>query len=71
MEPLINLEDPVGKTVGRRAAPSDALEYGFGLQKTLNQLYGGFRIRRGVYRFRSHEEADKWMMDALVRKKGN
>ena len=68
MKPLINLEDPAGKTVGRRVRPKDALEYGFALQKSLHQLYGRLPIRRGVYRFHSHEEADAWMMNSLTRR---
>ncbi len=70
MKPIINLEDPIGKTVGRRVAPADSLKYGLGLQKSLRQVYGGYPVRRGVYRFHSHEEADEWMMNLLVRKKG-
>lgn len=26
------------------------------------------RIRKGVYRFNSHEEADQWLMDHLTQK---
>jgi len=28
-------------------------------------------IPKGVYRFRTHEEADQWLMDHLVRKNAN
>ena len=70
MKPIIDLQDPVGKTVGRRVAPTDSLKYGLGLQKSLRQILGGYPVRRGVYRFHSHEEADEWMMNLLVRKKG-
>lgn len=69
MKPIVNLDDPVGKTVGRRLAPADSLKYGLGLQKSLSQLSWRSPIRRGVYRFRSHEEADAWMMDYLVKRK--
>lgn len=70
MKPVINLEDPAGRTVGRRLRPKDALEYGFGMQKSLNDLFGCLPIAKGVYRFHSHEEADAWMMDRLTRRKG-
>jgi hypothetical protein len=70
MEPIINLDDPVGKTVGRRKAPRDALSYALGLQRALNQI-APLPIPRGVYRFRSHEEADQWLMDRLTRKRAS
>lgn len=70
MEPIINLDDPVGKTVGRRKAPRDALSYAWGLQRALNQI-APLPIPRGVYRFRSHEEADQWLMDRLTRKRAS
>ncbi len=66
---VINVQDPIGKTVGRRVL-KDAWKAGMGLQKTANQLrlsfgQGGI-CPRGVYRFNSHEEADEWMMKMLV-----
>ena len=67
MQPGINDEEFIGKTVGRRTAPTDSLVYASGLQRTLGRL-GGMRVRKGVYRFRSHEEADQWLMDRLTRK---
>lgn len=57
--PVINVEEFIGKTVGRRVPPSGA-----GLQKTLNQVMAGQQrgiCPRGVYRFKTHEEADEWM----------
>ncbi|MFZ4681884.1 MAG: hypothetical protein ACOYMS_05250 [Terrimicrobiaceae bacterium] len=66
VEPIINLDDPVGKTVGRRAAPEDSLGYGLNLQKTLNEMIR-LPFPKGVYRFHSHEEADEWMMTHLTK----
>lgn len=71
MKPIINLEEPIGKTVGRRTAPGDALKYGFELQKAVCQLGGGLPIRKGAYRFHSHEEADEWMVNLLARRTTN
>jgi hypothetical protein len=70
VEPIINLDDPVGKTVGRRRAPKDSLSYALGLQRISNALSPS-RIPRGVYRFRSHEEADAWLMDHMTRKRAS
>ncbi len=65
---VINIQDPVGKTVGRRVL-EDAGKYGMGLH-LVNEVrhpqgFGGI-CPRGVYRFQSHEEADAWMMKAIV-----
>ena len=61
---VINLDDPAGRTVGRRRPPADALAMGAALQTTVNQLLAacGHKIaRKGVYRFHSHQEADEWL----------
>jgi hypothetical protein len=36
------------------------------LQRTVNELRGCGLIPRGVYRFRTHEEADEWMMRQIA-----
>ena len=57
--PVVNVEEFIGKTVGRRVPASGA-----GLQITLNQVLVGQQrgvCPRGVYRFHSHEEADAWL----------
>lgn len=62
---VINLEEKIGKTVGRRTKLRDAFEYGMGLQRAgseLAQALGGPRYPKGVFRFKSHEEADAWLM---------
>ncbi|TDU71217.1 hypothetical protein EI77_02339 [Prosthecobacter fusiformis] len=66
--PVINLEETIGKTVGRRVAPKN----GTGLQVTLNEVLASQRrgiCPKGVYRFNSHEEADQWMWKMMNRKK--
>lgn len=60
---VINLEDPVGKTVGRTRPPGDPLKAASELQRTATKLLKscGHRMPpRGVFRFSSHEEADEW-----------
>jgi hypothetical protein len=72
MEPIINLEENIGKTVGRRTPPKDAFGYGMQLQKTLAQLQrtlGHPRFPKGAFKFHSHEEADAWMMKYLTKAK--
>jgi hypothetical protein len=36
------------------------------LQRTVNELRGCGLIPRGVYRFRTHEEVDEWMMRQIA-----
>lgn len=60
---IINIEENIGKTVGRRKPPTNHLAAVDILQKTSDALLKacGHKIgRRGVFRFNSHEEADKW-----------
>ena len=72
MKPIINLEENIGKTVGRRTAPKDSFAYGMALQKTGAQLaktFGHARMPRGAFKFHSHEEADAWLMKYRTAKK--
>jgi hypothetical protein len=56
------------KVVGRRAGKTaPTLENANTLLKTMQQLRGGKGIcPRGVYRFKTFEEADEWMMKMLT-----
>jgi hypothetical protein len=49
------------KRVSRRRQGQDAVRDAAILQRTINRLRGGALVPRGVYRFRTHEEADEWM----------
>jgi hypothetical protein len=70
MRPVVNCEEFIGKTVGRRRASTDSLSQSTALQRTLGTFYRP-AIKKGVYRFHSHEEADQWLMDRLIRKPGS
>ena len=70
MKPVINLEEKIGKTVGRRVL-RDGFRYGMGMQKLaveLQKSFGHPRFPKGVFRFHSFEEADAWTMKYLTRK---
>ena len=73
MLPAINMEETIGKTVGRRlcVAPLRVLPSETESNKQWRDAGCGTGARRGVYRFKSHEEADQWMMDHLTRKPAN
>ena len=67
--PVINVQDPAGKTVGRRRL-RDSAKAAMALQSFVNDVrgsqgYGGL-CSKGVYRFHSYDEADAWMRKALV-----
>lgn len=55
------------KEVTRRAgARGDPLVDIAILQRTINRLRGGALVARGVFRFRTHEEADEWMIRQIA-----
>ena len=72
MQPVVNIDDPVGKVVGKRAnlTQQTYIDYAMSLQNSLR----GFPQRkfpRGVFRFKTHEDADQWLMDHLIQKPAN
>ena len=72
MDPLINLQDPVTKVVGKRRPPRDSFGAGMDLQDTVVALCQSQRmglVPKGVFRFKSHEEADEWMWAMLARRR--
>jgi hypothetical protein len=71
MEPFVNLEETPGKVVGHRQPPTDGLAI-TGAQSAANAVawkraFGTLRVPKGVYRFRTHEEADDWLWQMLTR----
>jgi hypothetical protein len=72
MHPVVNIEDPVGKVVGRRSNISERnyVDYALAMQKSLRG-FSRSRFPKGVFRFKSHEEADQWLMDHSIRKQEN
>ncbi len=69
MKPVVNVEETIGKTVGRRGPPNP-----FSLRGETKEDMRAWRrafptpfVPKGVYRFRSHEEADKWMLKMIAR----
>lgn len=73
MKTVINMDENIGKTVGRRTALRDGFSYGMGMQRLCNQLSKSFQSRglcmKGVFRFKTHEEADEWMLKMLARRR--
>lgn len=70
MNELIESGDPRAKVVGKRRPPAAGSE-SLIAAATLNLLAlrlrnRPFRVKRGVYRFKTHEEADLWMMNLYL-----
>ena len=70
MDPIVNLEETPGKVVGHRRPPADGLSPSNAPRvtdaKAWQRALGGLRIPRGVYRFRTHEEADAWLWEKMI-----
>jgi hypothetical protein len=69
-QPIINVEEKIDRIVGNRTKPPDGLSI---LTSTRAdaiawaKALGGMRIPRGVYRFKTHEEADQWLWRMMAR----
>jgi hypothetical protein len=61
--PVVNLEETIGKQVGRRRPPADPLRVEDSTIRRAIDFQRALPCRmpkRGVYRFHSFEEADQW-----------
>ena len=68
--PLINVEENIDRTVGRRTEAPDGLSTGTSHKAdsmAWRRLLGGVRVPRGVHRFKTHEEADQWLWRMIAR----
>jgi hypothetical protein len=68
--PLINVEEHIDRVVGRRTKTPDPLSLRPGQKADAiawRDALGGIRVARGVYRFRTHEEADEWLWKTISR----
>lgn len=69
-QPFINVEEKIDRVVGKRTKTPDSLKAGMQLQSLGVELHKSFKHRwcpKGVYRFKTHEEADEWMTKMLAR----
>jgi hypothetical protein len=69
-QPFINVDEQIDKVVGRRTRTPDAFKSGMQLQSlavALHRSLGHRWAAKGVYRFKTHEEADEWMNRMLAR----
>jgi hypothetical protein len=71
-QPFINVEEKIDRVVGRRTKTPDALSTATSNKANSiawRKAFGGLRVPRGVYRFQTHEEADKWLWQMIARPK--
>jgi hypothetical protein len=69
-QPFINVGEKIDRVVGRRTRNPEPLRSGMQLQSLAVELHrslGHRWARKGVYRFKTHEEADVWMNRMLAR----
>jgi hypothetical protein len=62
--PFVNVEERIDRVVGRRTHAPDPLSIASSRRADAvrwRDALGGIRVARGVYRFRTHEEADEWL----------
>jgi hypothetical protein len=69
-QPFINVEEPIDRVVGRRTKVPDPLSLRSSHKADAiawRDALGGIRVARGVYKFRTHEEADEWLWKVISR----
>lgn len=67
---IANVEEHIDRLVGRRTQAPDPLAAGSDRRddsRAWQRALGGIPVARGVYRFRSHEEADDWLWRTITR----
>ena len=69
-QPFINVEEKIDRFVGRRTKAPNALSTATSNKANAiawRKAFGGARIPRGVFRFKTHEEADQWLCQMIAR----
>ncbi|MEP6663891.1 MAG: hypothetical protein ABJC04_09535 [Verrucomicrobiota bacterium] len=68
-QPFINDEEKIDRFVGKRTkAPDDLSTATNSVEESIarRKKLGGWGVPRGVYRFKTHDEADEWMTFMLT-----
>jgi len=69
-QPLINVEERIDRIVGKRTKTPDGLSTAAHNRTDAiawRKAFGGVRVPRGIHRFKTHEEADRWLWKMLAR----
>ena len=68
--PVINVEENIDRIVGKRTKTPNGLSTatsGKAASVAWKKSFGGVRVPRGVYRFKTHEDADQWLWRMIAR----
>ncbi|HEX4707271.1 MAG TPA: hypothetical protein VH229_06015 [Candidatus Udaeobacter sp.] len=71
MDMVVNVDEKIGKVVGRIPPAAEAFSRGMRLQRTINQLQSYLEgiCPTGVFRFDNHEQADEWLLKWMSRRR--
>jgi hypothetical protein len=71
MKMVVNVDEKIGKMVGRVPSATEAFARAMKLQKTVNQLQNHLEgiCPTGVFRFDTHEQADEWLLKWMSRRR--
>lgn len=70
MRPFINADEKIDRIVGKRTKTPHGLSTATSRKAesiAWRQSFGGVRVPRGVYRFKTHEDADRWLWQMIAR----
>ncbi len=66
----VNAEETVTRVVGKRTVAPDGLSTATSRRSDAagwQRSFGGVRVPRGVYRFKTHEDAEQWLWRMIAR----
>jgi hypothetical protein len=71
MNMVVNVEEKVGKIVGRIPPATEAFARAMKMQQTINRLQRHLEgiCPTGVFRFDTHEQADEWSLRWMSRRR--
>lgn len=67
---VVGIEETIDRTVGKRTRAPDALSTASSSKArsiAWKEALGGVQVPRGVYRFKTHDEADQWLWRMIAR----
>jgi hypothetical protein len=68
--PFITAQEKIDRMVGKRTKAPDGLSTATSRKAesiAWRKSFGGVRVPRGVYRFKTHEDADEWLWLMIAR----
>jgi hypothetical protein len=67
MATVVNLDEKIGKWVGRTCVDEDPFVLHTRLLRTAGRLAPRIPYPRGVFRFKTHQEADEWQWNHMIK----